>query len=129
MAFSGDYHCDRRCFAPLRVTGMSCALFAKLGTKSGQIAPAATRPAKYFLSVSRIDYVQGETRVAQRRNVQLEFSLCQSKREQPKRLIIARMDPAENCLAVALNSAHKYFCQIVLVSFRAGIGTTFASIQ
>ena len=77
---------------------------------------------KYWLTVNQVNWIHGE----ECRNVQkafaIEYSQPNAKKETLKKVLIIKPDNAQTCVAIVVNSLHKYYCQILLMSLQTAIG-------
>jgi hypothetical protein len=88
---------------------------------SCKLVASVEESAKHILHLTSIRYHLGWPISVTQKMLPLEHHLEQSKFGET--VLLVRADSECNCVLIALNSSHKFYCQLLLVSLQTGMGS------
>ena len=76
----------------------------------------------YVLTICNFYYTINKSKEIHRRKLKVNYSNPIVNNENSPKCLMIRPDPIDSVVAIALNSHHKYYCQVILMSLYTGFG-------
>lgn len=106
----------------MEIRGITATLYSKsqyYSLKGKKPPKEKENSIEHILSLTNLNYVQNENVYVYQRMANIELSITP---ENKTNCLILKADSSFNYVVVALNSSHKYYCQLIFFSPSSGIG-------